>query len=78
LRARFDRQGKHPRSVIEIQIAEVCVQCARALTRSALWTSGDRSSAMPSVGDMVREITEGRIEGGGQKLPNPKRPRSSH
>lgn len=63
LRARFDRDGKQPRTVIVIRIAEVYSQCARALIRSALWTSGDQSTGLPSVGDMLREITEGRIDG---------------
>jgi PPOX class probable FMN-dependent enzyme len=63
LRARFTRDGKRPRSVIVIRIAEVYSQCARALIRSALWTSGDQSEGLPSVGDMLREITEGRIDG---------------
>ena len=40
--ARFDRGGVHPRTVIVIRIAEVYSQCARALQRSALWTSGDQ------------------------------------
>ena len=61
--ARFDRAGKQPRTVIVIRIAEVYSQCARALIRSALWTSGDQSAGLPSVGDMLREITEGRIDG---------------
>ena len=63
LRAGFDRQGKQPRTVIVIQIAEVYSQCARALIRSALWTSGDQSQGLPTVGDMLREISEGRIDG---------------
>jgi PPOX class probable FMN-dependent enzyme len=63
LRRRFQRDGKEPRTVIVIQIAEVYSQCARALIRSALWTSGDQSAGLPSVGDMLREITEGRIDG---------------
>ncbi len=63
LRARFDRDGKQPRTVIVIRIAEVYSQCARALIRSALWTSGDQSGGLPTVGDMLREITEGRIDG---------------
>lgn len=61
--ARFDRDGKQPRSVIVIRIAEVYSQCARALIRSALWTSGDQSAGLPTVGDMLREITEGGIDG---------------
>jgi uncharacterized protein len=63
LRARFERDGKLPRTVIVIQIAEVYSQCARALIRSALWTIGDQSAGLPTVGDMLREITEGAIDG---------------
>lgn len=63
LRARFGRDGKLPRTVIVIRIFEVYSQCARALIRSALWTSGDQSQGLPTVGDMLREITEGRIDG---------------
>jgi len=63
LRARFMRDGKQPRTVIVIRIAEVYSQCARALIRSALWSGGDQSAGLPTVGDMLREITEGRIDG---------------
>jgi len=63
LRARFEKDGKQPRTVIVIRIAEVYSQCARALIRSALWTAGDQSAGLPTVGDMLREITEGRIDG---------------
>ena len=62
-RACFQRDGKTPRSVIVTAVAEVYSQCARALIRSALWTSGDQSAGLPSVGDMLREITDGRIDG---------------
>jgi PPOX class probable FMN-dependent enzyme len=63
LRARFKRDGKQPRTVIVIHVAEVYSQCARALIRSALWTSGDQSQDLPTVGDMLREISQGRIDG---------------
>jgi PPOX class probable FMN-dependent enzyme len=63
LRAGFERDGKQPRTVIVIRIGEVYSQCARALIRSALWTSGDQSAGLPTVGDMLREITEGGIDG---------------
>jgi PPOX class probable FMN-dependent enzyme len=63
LRARFARDGKLPRTIIVIKIAEVYSQCARALIRSALWSSGNQSQSLPTVGDMLREITEGRIDG---------------
>ena len=61
--ARFDRDGTHPRTVIVIRIAEVYSQCARALQRSALWTSGDGSAGLPSVGQMLQEATAGQIDG---------------
>jgi uncharacterized protein len=64
LRARFMRDGVQPRTVIVITVSEVYSQCARALIRSALWTSGDQSAGLPTVGDMLREITEGGIDGG--------------
>ena len=63
LRARFERDGKQPRSVIVISISEVYSQCARALIRSALWATGDQSAGLPTVGDMMREITSGEIDG---------------
>lgn len=58
----FTRDGKHPRTVIVIQIAEVYPQCARALQRSELWTSGDLSQGLPSVGTMLAEASEGAID----------------
>jgi uncharacterized protein len=63
MRARFQRGDAQPRSVAIITIAEVYSQCARALLRSGLWTSGDQSHGLPSVGDMLREVTEGAIDG---------------
>jgi uncharacterized protein len=63
MRQRFARDGALPRSVIVITISEVYSQCARALIRSQLWTSGDQSKGLPSVGDMLREITQGDFDG---------------
>lgn len=60
--ARFEQGGKHPRLVIVIALAEVYVQCARALLRSGLWGRDD-SAGLPSVGDMITEITDGGIDG---------------
>ncbi len=63
LRARFARGETLPRTVIVIRIAEVYSQCARALQRSALWTSGDQSSGLPSAGQMLQDATDGHISG---------------
>ena len=51
-----------PRTVIVIKIAEVYSQCARALQRSALWTSGDQSAGLPSPGQMLQDATSGAID----------------
>lgn len=59
----FERHGKAPRSVIVIQIQEVYSQCARALIRSELWTAGDQSDDLPTVGEMLKEITLGEFDG---------------
>lgn len=63
--ARFARDGRLPRTVIVIAIAEVYPQCARALMRAGLWTAGDQSDGLPTVGDMLRDISEGGFDGGG-------------
>ena len=63
LRAQFDRNGVQPRSVIVIQISEVYSQCARAIQRSALWTSGDQSAGLPTPGQMLQDASNGAIDG---------------
>ena len=62
LRAKFERQGRHPATVIVIEICEIYTQCARALIRSGLWTRDD-SDGLPSPGDVLSEMTQGRIDG---------------
>jgi uncharacterized protein len=63
LRARFSHDGKLPRTVAIVTIAEVYSQCARALIRSGLWTVGDQSEGVPTVGDMLRDVTDGSYDG---------------
>jgi uncharacterized protein len=60
---RFERDGKHPRTVVVIRVAEVYTQCARALQRSELWTSGDLSAGLPSVGQFLQDATAGEVDG---------------
>jgi len=62
LRARFDRSGTQPRSVIVIRVAEVYAQCARALQRSALWTSAQPEN-LPTPGQMLQDASAGAING---------------
>ncbi len=61
--ARFEVDGKHPRSVIVIKISEVYSQCARAVMRAGLWGDGDMSDGLPTVGDMLNEMTSGAFDG---------------
>lgn len=56
---RFDVKGKHPATVILITVAEVYMQCAKAILRSELWREGDRSSQVPSAGDMIAQGSGG-------------------
>lgn len=63
LRGRFEKNGKTPATVIVIEIGEIYSQCARAVMRAGLWTAGDESGGLPSVGDMLVEMTDGRIDG---------------
>jgi hypothetical protein len=54
--ATFEKDGKQPRCVIVISVAEVYFQCAKALMRSRLWQSGDEGQALPSAGEFIKEI----------------------
>ena len=55
---RFEQQGKHPRSVIVVDVREVYFQCAKALMRSKLWLAGDESDRVPTAGQFIKEIKE--------------------
>jgi len=51
----FQRQGKSPQTVVVITVREVYFQCAKALMRSRLWTADDKSAALPTAGDFLKE-----------------------
>jgi len=55
---KFEQNGKHPRSVIVINLQEVYFQCAKALMRSKLWSSGDESASLPTAGQFLKEVDE--------------------
>ncbi|OAN68942.1 pyridoxamine 5'-phosphate oxidase [Sulfitobacter sp. EhC04] len=63
LRARFEKGGRQPATVIVITIQEIYSQCARALMRAGTWAGKDESGDLPSVGDILAEMTSGE-EGG--------------
>lgn len=53
--ARFEKNGKLPRSVVLITIGEMYFQCAKALMRSGLWRGEGGDTKVPSAGDFVKE-----------------------
>lgn len=63
LRARFEKNSRQPATVIVIEIVEIYTQCARALMRAGTWAGIDESGDLPSVGEILAEMTSGE-EGG--------------
>lgn len=59
MRARFERGGKAPATVIVFTIDELYFQCAKAIMRSEIWSGEDLSGAVPTAGDFVEEIKSG-------------------
>ena len=64
LRARFEKNGRQPATVIVIRIGEIYTQCARAPLRARLWVRDD-SEGLPTVGEILAEQTDG-AEGGAE------------
>lgn len=62
LTGRFEQRGRHPVTVIVIEIGEVYTQCAKAILRSGLWGRGDDSAAVPSTGEIMAEVTRGEVD----------------
>ena len=57
LRARFDRDGKLPATVLVVTVEEAYLHCAKALMRSRLWDEETKieRSTLPSMGQMIRD-----------------------
>ncbi|MFC4275954.1 pyridoxamine 5'-phosphate oxidase family protein [Achromobacter aloeverae] len=65
LLARFEMDGKAPRSVLVVHVETVFFQCSRALVRSRLWDPAiqiDRS-ALPSTGRIISDIGKNGFDG---------------
>lgn len=58
---RFNMDGKHPRSVIRVEVVEVYFQCARAIVRANLWDESARvdPKTLPTAGEMTRAAQPG-------------------
>ena len=58
LTARFEKNDKHPRSVIVVTVREVYFQCAKALMRSDLWAAQNSPADLPTAGAFLSEVAE--------------------
>lgn len=65
LLARFAVDGKAPRSVLAVQVAEVYFQCSRAVLRAALWDPARRvnRAALPTPGQILAVQSGARLGG---------------
>lgn len=65
LLARFEMQGKLPRTVIVITIDTIYFQCARAVLRAGLWDAEKHLDVkgLPTVGEVLSEVTGGAFDG---------------
>jgi PPOX class probable FMN-dependent enzyme len=56
----FEMDGRHPRSVVVVTIAEAYFQCARAVMRAELWNAEKQEVAkgLPTPGDMLKAAKE--------------------
>jgi uncharacterized protein len=59
----FAVEEKLPRSVIIVKVEACYFQCARAILRSGLWdaTKFVAKDAVPSTGDVLESLTQGKI-----------------
>ncbi|MBL8217351.1 MAG: pyridoxamine 5'-phosphate oxidase family protein [Bryobacterales bacterium] len=57
---RWQVEGKHPRSVLKITVAEAFLHCAKALIRSQLWQESAKvdRSVLPPYGHMMKDQIE--------------------
>ena len=79
LLASFAMEGKAPRSVIVMAIAELYFQCARAIVRSDLWNPDKRvdTKTLPTPGQILAAMSDNTV--GGEKYDRewPARARAS-
>jgi len=65
LLARFEIEGKLPRSVLVVAVETAYFQCSRALVRSALWDASRHVAreTLPSPGAILAALTQSQIDG---------------
>ncbi len=75
LRQSFAIDGKLPKCVIIVHVERCYIQCQKALVRSRLWdTSRHRQrSELPTVGQMMQRIANGKFDGQAYDAEYPER-----
>ena len=65
LLARFAVDGKPPRTVLVVRVAEVYFQCSRAVLRAGLWDPGRRvdRASLPAPGQILSAQSRARLGG---------------
>ncbi|MDX2158913.1 MAG: pyridoxamine 5'-phosphate oxidase family protein [Hyphomicrobiaceae bacterium] len=71
----FAVNGKLPRTVLKVTADRVYFQCPKALVRSRLWDKGAQiaRSELPSSGEILEALTQGRFDGKAYDTAYPKR-----
>jgi uncharacterized protein len=65
LRQKFARKAMLPRTVLVVTLDEVYFQCSKAMMRSRLWGEAPDISKLPTAGEFLKAMTDGR-EGGAE------------
>ncbi|OSQ53058.1 MSMEG_1061 family FMN-dependent PPOX-type flavoprotein [Marivita geojedonensis] len=63
LRASFEKKNMQPSTVIVTEVSEVYTQCAKALMRSGLWDGAPVPDGLPTVGEILADMTDGAMGG---------------
>jgi uncharacterized protein len=73
--AGFAVQGKAPRTVLVVTAERVYFQCPKALVRSRLWSADAQiaRSELPSTGEILQAVTQGKFDGAAYDAAYPKR-----
>ncbi|EFH12142.1 pyridoxamine 5'-phosphate oxidase family protein [Teichococcus cervicalis] len=72
-------EGKAPRCVIVVRVQEVYFQCARAILRAGLWQAESQvdPATLPSPGQILAKLSQGRVGGEAYDREWPERARAS-
>ncbi len=60
---RFAVDGKPPRTVLKVKVETVFFQCGRAAMRSGLWAGRAAPTGIPSPGEILSALGQGRFDG---------------